>query len=146
MTQATYEDANLILRLYELRREDKMRRARDWFVRDFSAAGMDEFVRKYPPGSEENAYFRMVVSYWDMACSFVVQGILHEELFYESSGESLAVWEKTKSLVAEVREAYKNPNYVSNLEKVSARRIAWMNQRAPGAYEAYLARIQASSR
>lgn len=144
MVQATYEDANLILKLYELRREDKLRRARDWFMREFSAGSPEELLRKYPPGSDENAYYRMVVGYWDMASSFLVHGIVHEELFFETSGEGLVVWEKIRPHIAELRAATKNPIMLHNLEKAAARRIAWMNQNAPGAYEAFLSRLVAS--
>jgi hypothetical protein len=78
---ATYEDANLLLRLYELRREDKMRQARDWFNKNFHANNLEELSKICPLGSQEHAYFRMVSSYWDMAASFVTSGVLQRELF-----------------------------------------------------------------
>jgi hypothetical protein len=99
MQHATYEDASLILRLYELRREEKLRKAREWFLREFKVTSAQELEKKYPYGSEENAYYRMVVSYWDMAASFLVQEIVHDELFFSSNGELLAVWEKIKPFV-----------------------------------------------
>src|SRR5258708_2817486 len=86
---ATYEDANLLLRLYELRREDKLRQARDWFTKKFKVSTLEEFQKLCPQGSEEHAYFRMVTSYWDMAASFVTGGVLHEELFMQNSREIL---------------------------------------------------------
>jgi len=141
MLQATYEDANLILRLYELRREEKLRKARDWFMREFSAASSEDLLKKYPPGSDENAYYRMVVGYWDMASSFLVHGIVHEELYFETSGEALVVWEKVRPYIGELRAGTKNPMMLNNLEKAASRRIAWMNQNAPGAYEAFLSRL-----
>jgi hypothetical protein len=140
--RATYEDANLIMQLYELRREEKLRKARDWFLREFKATSMKEMEQKCPPGSDENAWMRMVVSYWEMAASFLVQGIVHEELFFESSSEMLAVWERFRPLVEEARTALSNPLAYRNLEKAAARRIAWMNHNAPGAYEAFLARMK----
>ncbi|HYK91748.1 MAG TPA: hypothetical protein VE398_23480 [Acidobacteriota bacterium] len=133
---ATYEDANLIMQLYDLRREEKLRKARDWFLREFRVDSVKEFFEKYPTGSEQNAFYRMVVGYWDMAASFLVQGIVHEELFFGSSGELLAVWERTKALVEDFRVWAKNPCISLNIEKAAARHIAWLNQRAPGAYEA----------
>ena len=133
---ATYEDANLIMNLYDLRREEKLRKARDWFQREFGASSVKEFMEKYPPGSEQNAWYRMVVSYWEMAASFLVQSIVHEELFFESNGELLAVWEKIRPLVEEFRTCAKNPLLSRNIEKAAARHIAWLNQHAPGAYEA----------
>ena len=75
---ATYEDANLLLRLYELRREERLRNARDWFMKNFRARTMEEFQKLCPLGSKENAFYRMVVSYWEMAASFVTGGILHQ--------------------------------------------------------------------
>lgn len=132
---ATYEDASLIMNLYDLRREEKLRKARDWFQREFHASSVKEFMEKYPPGSEQNAWFRMVVSYWEMAGSFLVQGIVHEELFFISNGELVAVWEKIKPLVEEFRATMKNPLISLNLEKAAAKHIAWLNQQAPEAYE-----------
>ena len=63
---ATHEDANLILRLYDLRREEKLRQARDWFFKNFHARNIEEFGKLCPHGSQEHAYHRMVTSYWDM--------------------------------------------------------------------------------
>src|SRR5262245_5044297 len=103
MLQPTYEDAELVLKLYDLRREERLRNARAWFVGNFSARSLAEAMEKYPPGSDPNAYMRMVASYWDMAASFVVRGILHEELFFESSAEMLLVWEKMKDFIADTR-------------------------------------------
>jgi hypothetical protein len=133
---ATYEDANLIMNLYDLRREEKLRKARDWFMREFGANSVKEFIKAYPPESEQNAWYRMVVGYWEMAASFLVQGIVHEELFFESNGELVAVWGKIKPLVEDFRVTMKNPLILRNLEKAAAKHIAWLNQHAPGAYEA----------
>jgi len=80
--RATYDDANLVLRLYELRRDEKLRAARDWFSTEFKAKNMEEARALMPPGSQSNAYFRMVTSYWDMVASFITSGVLHEELFF----------------------------------------------------------------
>lgn len=135
MPQATYQDAELILKLYDMRREERLRTARAWFVGNFSAASTAELIEKYPPGTDHNAYYRMVTTYWEMAASFVVRGILHEDLFFENSGEMLAVWEKTKDLVADMRRVRKNPTLYRNLEKAAARYIEWLNRQAPDAYE-----------
>lgn len=117
MAQSTYDDANLILRLYELRREDKMRAARNWFVANFRCKTMAEMSELCPPGTEANAYFRQVVSYWDMAGSFVSSGVLNADLFFTNTREILLVWERTRPLIAEMRAAFKDPNYLGNLEK-----------------------------
>jgi hypothetical protein len=135
MTQATYQDAELILKLYDMRREERLRAARAWFAGSFSAVSMPEFMEKYPPGSDHNAYFRMAATYWEMAASFVVRGVLHEDLFFENSGEMLVVWEKSKDLIADMRRVRKNPMLYRNLEKGAGKYIEWLNRQAPEAYE-----------
>ena len=142
---ATYEDANLILRLYEARREEKLRKARDWFGSSFTARTREEALQQCPPGSEQNAYFRMVVGYWEMAASFVAHGILNEDLFFENSGEFLFVWERTRHILADWREMMKNPDIGRNTEVVAKRYIEWMNRRAPEAYSAYQSMMQAAA-
>ncbi len=134
MTQATYQDAELVLKLYELRREQRLRDARAWFIGNFSAASAAEAMEKYPTGSDHNAYVRMVSTYWEMAASFVVRGILQEDLFFENSGEMLAVWEKMKDYIADLRRLRKNPTLYRNLEKASLKYIEWLNRQAPEAY------------
>lgn len=143
MQRATYEDAGLIIKLYELRREDKLRKAREWFIREFSASSFAEFMEKYPPGSDQNAFFRMVTSYWEMAASFVVKGILHEELFFENNGEALFVFERVRPSLDDFRKGMNYPA-LRNLEQVAVRHIGWMNQTSPGAYEAFLSRVRAT--
>src|SRR5215467_12535044 len=98
----TYDDANLILKLYEIRREEKMRTARDWFGQNFHFKTMEEYNRQCPPNSSMNAYARMVTSYWDMVASFITGGILNQELFFQSGGEMLFVWERIRELVPQI--------------------------------------------
>lgn len=146
--QATYDDANLILRLYELRREETLRKARAWFGSQFNPGSAEEMFTKYPPTSQENTYFRMVVSYWDMAASFVTSGVLNQELFFESSGELLFVWEKIRPMVPQIRTMMQNPKAWANLEKVGNAYIEELKSRGPGAYEHFqkmLAMITASA-
>lgn len=137
----TYDDANLILKLYELRREERIRSARDWFSKSFTATTVEEFQALCPPGSEPEAYFRMVVTYWDMAASFVASGVLHQELFLESGGELLFVWTKMKFLVPAWRAFVGNPKYLSNLETVAQAAVERMNRADPKAYETWLVNI-----
>ena len=115
---ATYDDANLLLRLYELRREEKLRTARDWFMKNFHVTTLEEFQKLCPPGSEENAYFRMVWSYWEMAASFVTNGILHEDLFSQNSRELLFVWIRASDIIPAWRQAFQNPDIAKNIEAV----------------------------
>jgi hypothetical protein len=142
MSQSTYDDANLILRLYELRREDKMRAARNWFVANFRAKTMAEMQELCPPGSEANAYFRQVVSYWDMAGSFVNSGVLNTDLFFMNTREILLVWERVQPIVNEVRAAFKDPSYLANLE-MAGQGCANYIKRTSGdeAYKAFAARV-----
>ena len=135
MAQATYQDAEILLKLYDLRREERLRAARAWVPANFSASTMAEVMEKYPPGSDQNAYFRMVAGYWDMAASLVVHGVLHEEIFFEASGEMLMVWEKMKDFIADLRRQRKNPTLFRNLEKAATRQIEWLNRQGPEAYD-----------
>jgi len=140
--QPTAEDANLILRLYELRREPRLREARRWLMSSFKAKTHQGLQRSCPPGSEENASYRMVTSYWEMAASFVVSGILHERLFFENHRELLVVWETVREVTAETRAANNDPGYLANLEQVAGRFARWLDQSSPGAYQALAGRIR----
>ncbi len=141
-SQATYNDAELILKLYDMRREERLRAARAWFTGNFAANSLAEALEKYPIGSDHNAYYRMVATYWDMAASFVVRGILHEDLFFENSGEMLIVWERFKTFVGDMRKVRKNPLLYRNLEKAANLHIEWLNRNAPGAHEGILAMLK----
>lgn len=139
---ADHHDAELMLRLYELRREEKLRRAREWFMREFKAATPEEFEQQCPWGSEANAFFRMVTSYWEMAASIVNHGLIKPEFFFETQTEFFGVWEKIKPLAESSRQSFKNPHLWENLESLSADYEKWMSKRAPGALQAYRERIK----
>jgi len=142
--QPTYEDANLILRLYELRREDKLRAARKWLANTPQFTSREQWLQVCRPGTEENAYFRMVTSYWDMAASFVANGVLNRELFYRSNNqELLLVWIKIHKIADEMRTASKNTLYWKNLEDVAAGYIDYMNEHAPGMYDQFATNLAA---
>lgn len=146
--QATYEDANLILKLYELRRDDALRKARAWFVGQFKVTSAEEMVQKYPFGSQENTNIRMVIGYWDMACSFITAGVLNQDLFFESAGEMLVVWEKVRPLLSAFRQFTGNPKAWNHLEKVGSAYVEYLKTRGPNAYEGFqamLANMAASS-
>ncbi len=138
---ASHEDAKLILRLYDLRREETMRMARQWFAAKFHANNMEAVQALCPPGSEQNAYFRMVTSYWEMAASFVVSGVLNQDLFFQSNQELLLVWTRVRGIAQEMRSAFKNPNYWKNLEAAGNAFIEHWNRTAPEAYAAFQERI-----
>jgi len=99
MAQITYDEVNLMLRLYDLRREPRLREARAWFVEHYHAATPEEVMQKYPQGGQENTYIRMVVSYWDMVASIVNRGLINDELFFESNGEIWIVWDRMRAIV-----------------------------------------------
>lgn len=141
MSKPGYDDANLILRLYELRRERTMREARQWFTSKFRADSLEAMHKQCPPGSQEHAYFRMVTSYWDMAAAFVVDGVLDAGLFAKTSGECVLVWEKVRPVIGPLREEFRNSLYLKNLETVAETAIATMRENAPGAYESFVARV-----
>lgn len=136
-SHATYDDIDIIMRLYEMRREDKLRKARAWFSANLRVRNIDEFNRLCPTGSEENAYFRMVTTYWEMAASFITNGVLHQDIFFETGGELLFVWEKMRDMVPGYRESRKNPVAFKNLETVANAYIEWMNRQAPEWYAVY---------
>jgi hypothetical protein len=138
----TYDDANLILRLYEMRRDERMRQARAWFTAKCKGIqSFDALVALAPPGSDENASFRMVVSYWDLVASFIVSGVLHRELFFQSGRELLLVWERVRPAVPSIREAYQDERYLMNLEKVGNEFAAYTKANGPAAYDAFLKRM-----
>lgn len=133
----TYEDAALVLRLYELRREEKLRAAREWFRAKFFPQSFED-VRAVALGAgAENTHYRMVTTYWDMAASFVARGILHPELFFDSGGEVLFVWAKLGEHVPALRQESGAPRLLANLEKAigmvpwAAERVAVIRSRMP---------------
>lgn len=141
MVQSTYDDANLILRLYDLRREPKMREARAWFIASFKPKSMKDLQELCPAGSENNARMRMVITYWDMAASFVASGVLDPELFFINCKECLVVWVRIMTVLPEMRASYKDQAFWGSLERVSQQFIESMNKNSPGSYEAFAARI-----
>ncbi len=141
-----HHDAELLLRLYDMRREEKLRRAREWFAREYRGQAAEEFTRKYPPGTEENAFFRMVVTYWEMVSSIVNRGLINQEFFFENTGEFFAVWEKIKPAMPAIRESYKNPHLWKNLETLARNYEKWMTQRAPEAIGAFRQRLRGATR
>jgi hypothetical protein len=138
----TYDDANLILHLYELRREDRMRQARAWFTAKCKVKSYDELIKLAPGGSDENASVRMVTSYWDLVASFMTAGVLNKDLFFQSGRELLLVWERVRDFLPSMREAYKDPNYLKHLEAIGDEFAIYMKKQDPAAYEAFLKRIK----
>ena len=141
-THATYDDANLILKLYDMRREEKLRQARAWFTANFHCATMEEFNKICPAGSQENAYARQVITYWEMVASFIANGVLNEHLFFQSGMELLLVWERVKDFVPDMRKANKNPGAWKNLEMVANKFVQHLNSVDPETHAAFSARVR----
>jgi hypothetical protein len=141
-TRPTYDDANLILRLYEMRREERMRKARAWFVGNFKVKTWDELQKIAAPGSDENASYRMVVSYWDMVASFITSGVLHKELFFQSGRELLFVWERIRDVLPQVREMLKDPHLYHHLETVGTEFVTYFKGRSAEGYDAFVKRVK----
>lgn len=110
------ESANLILKLYETRREAVMREARNWFIGFFPDSAEEVMQAMINP--ETSAYYRMVTTYWDMAASFVLHGAIDEEMFTEITGEHTIIFSKIEPFIEEIRTMMESPNYLANLEKL----------------------------
>lgn len=123
----TYEDAELVLKLYELRREEKLRAARDWYRTKFFPQSFEDVQAVLSPANPDNVSWRMVTSYWDMAASFVSHGVLNAELFLESSAEMLLVWSRLEDFIPRLRLEY-GPRILANVEKTIAR-VPWAAER-----------------
>jgi hypothetical protein len=120
--KATAHDAQIILKLYDLRREAEMRKARNWFTVEFWPQNADDFlkvVNAFP--SQENSWMRQVGGYWDIASSLVVHRALNEELFLQPgfSGEMFFIFAKIHPFLKEIREKMNNPDLFGNIEKVA---------------------------
>ena len=148
-TKPTHEQAQLHLQVYDLRREARLRQARDWFQQNFNPETIEDAMHIGAPGTEHGAFVGMVIGYWEQACALLNYGLLHEGLFFETSGEFFAVWEQLKKVTPQFREAYKDPNMLSNLEKAAKRYEEWVEQRAPGhiaAMRQYMEQEQAKAK
>jgi hypothetical protein len=136
MAEVTHEQVNLLLHLYEIRREPRLREAREWMSNNFHVKTPEDVMRICPPGSRENAYMRMVLGYWDMVGSIVNRGLIDEEFFFENTGEQWAVWEQVKPVIGPWRAMFSSPNFLSNLEQLCERFEAWREKHNPGSNDA----------
>lgn len=119
--KATAADAQVLMQLYDLRREPEMRKARNWWVADFWPNSADDFVKvAMSMGTQENAWLRQVGGYWGMAASFVLSGAVNQELFLQPAicGEMFFVFGKVYPFLAELRQKLDDPQVFANVEKV----------------------------
>ena len=129
-----YESMNGIIKLYELRRDETMRRARHWFIASFNPQGVQDIFDIF--SSEHSADFRMITSYWDMAAAFVNFGAIDEQMFNDINTEHIAIYAKLEPFLPELRAIPGMPPYLylKNLEPIVKRmpdaehRIAMMRR------------------
>lgn len=131
-SKPTHEQAQLHLQVYDLRREPRLRQARDWFQQNYHADTLEDAMRIGAPGTEHGTFMGMVMGYWEQACALLNYGLLHEDLFFQTSAEFFGVWEQLKTVVPQFREAFHEPNMLSNLEKAAKRYEEWSDKRSPG--------------
>ncbi len=118
MSQATYHDAELVLKIYDLRREPVMREARNFFA-TFAPASIDELMATmFAFEKKENAYIRQVCSYWEMVASLIVHGTLNAELAQDTLGEMNFVYARIQPFLKEIRQKLDSPEFLQNMEKV----------------------------
>ncbi len=110
------ESADLILKLYDLRREETMRKARNWMFTFNPTSAQDYMTTMMDP--EVGGYLRMVSSYWDMAAAMVNHGAIDADLFNDTAGEHMMTFAKIEPFLAELREMFQEPRAFYHLEKV----------------------------
>ena len=128
----THEQAQLQLQIYEERREARLRQAREWFMKNYVVENFDDAMRIAAPGTEGGVFAMMVLSYWDQTCALLNYGLLHEDLFFETTGEFFGVWESAKAMVPQARERFQNKQFLGHLERAAQRYEAWLEKRSPG--------------
>jgi len=115
----TVADAQLIIQLYDLRREAEMRKARAWWAGEFFPQSADDFIKvAWAMGTQENSWLRQVSGYWGMVCSFVNHGVLNEQLFLAPgfSGELFLIYAKIHPFVKDLRQKLNDPNAFKDVE------------------------------
>lgn len=110
--------ASLLLKLYELRTEPTLRRARAWFAFEFHPTAMQDVLHAWLGPGHASAPYRMVTSYWDMAASLVTQGAIPPAMFNAANTEHIVLYAKLRPFLADVRAATNYPDYLSHVEKV----------------------------
>ncbi|MFZ0805680.1 MAG: hypothetical protein WAN03_05840 [Candidatus Sulfotelmatobacter sp.] len=121
MPKATATDAQLILQLYDLRREAELRKARNWWLTEFWPANADDFAKvAMAMGTQESAWLRQAAGYWSMAAGLVLHGTLNSDIFLHpsNSGEMYFILAKIHPFLKELREKMGDPNLFGNIEKV----------------------------
>jgi hypothetical protein len=110
------EDVLAILKLYELRRDEQMRAARQWYFSEFAPTSAMDIIALYRGGERASANFRMVASYWDTASSLVLNGGIDQKMFLDANTEHVFVYAKIADFLPEVREIFREPDFLIHLE------------------------------
>ena len=131
-SKPTHEQAQLHLQVYDQRREARLRQARDWFAKNYIVNSFEDAMRIAPMGSEAGTNVGMVIGYWEQACALLNYGLLHDDLFFETSGEFFGVWEAVKPVVPTFREKFLNKQVLAHLEQAAKRYEVWQERRNPG--------------
>lgn len=119
MATATPADAQVILELYDLRREAEMRKARNFITGEFNPTSVEDVLAVVKGwGTDNNRYFRQVLSYWDMAASFYLRGAVDKELFLDNCGEMFFIYAKLEPYLQDLRTKLGNPGFCSKIEQV----------------------------
>jgi hypothetical protein len=134
MRKPTHADAELLLRLYEIRRDPELRQARQWFLTEFQGTAWATVKARYLSHDEADRWFRMTTSYWELVGTLVQRGVLHAELFFDHTGEDIVTWERCKPWVEEARRDLR-PTYLYQFERMVAAHQAF-RQRTIAAYQA----------
>ena len=117
MRKPTHTDAELLLRLYEIRRDPELRQARKWFMSEFKPTTWADIKSRYLSNEDEDRWYRMTTSYWEMMGTIVNRGVLHDELFFDHTGEDIVTWNKLAPLIADARADIR-PTYLFQFEKL----------------------------
>ncbi|MEO5987848.1 MAG: hypothetical protein ABIU54_03865 [Candidatus Eisenbacteria bacterium] len=114
----THADAELLLRLYEIRRDPELRQARKWFLTDFPKdANWSDIKSRYLSHSEHDRWFRMTISYWEMVGTLLNRGVLHADLFFDHTGEDVVTWQRCEAWIADARADIR-PTYLHQFERM----------------------------
>jgi hypothetical protein len=120
--KSTAADAQLILQLYDLRREAEMRKARSWYAGSFWPETADDYAKVANAYSiPENAWLRQVISYWGMAAALVLNGSLNEDLFFETCGEMWFTLSKVSPILKDIRVKMQVPELFEHMEKLATK-------------------------
>lgn len=124
MRKPTTADAQLLLQLYEMRREPELRRARKWFMSEWTPGTWADIKARYLSNEDPDRWYRMTTSYWEMVGAMVNRDVLHAELFFDHTGEDIVTWNKIAGLIPDARADIR-PTYLFQFEKLVAEHNAY---------------------